>query len=811
MYWYPVEQLWSLTGEDQAREASIEAKYKRIVENFSAVGGDVIIFNPLFKYTKPAGGKESYWNVAPAESAAGRILAFAQEKGIDCGFYMGVAAHGDEGNACALPFVPKEQAWKKVDFSGGRSGENCVACRGFADWWYEVQKNTISKFNLRYWSWDPGPGNGSFCYSANHGHIPGKGAYKGWREATRLTGRLKSEFPALLLMAFYGRKEYGLWGLKNFDLHESYWEQTILYSATKHPDLHDDRINADGARFQSMWNENFRFLPTAMNHALVHRIGENSYDSRLPKVWDHLGWRYALMSAIAASGSIFPCILPEELSNVPEFTAFYRNWLGWARENFEYVRYNVSCGDQVRPGGVDVHARIKEDHGFIFLCNPGPRPARSEFELGQSIGLKLKGSFTLKELHPAEDRYYFDGVHHRGIYQTGDTVSITVSAYEVSLFELSRFNPSDLPLVFGVGGKIQRDPGSVTIEGMIAQPGEVAEVIVLPGENRGEPTLVINQKPVKLVGSGQYRRASLRFAGKVLPRVLDDWRTPDGKRFAFPFHGEWSDLHLKTRILADPSIQAILGRAVPPNLSEFRELLETWQESLPFNFAWARPDRLWFVLPFVDPDLVRDVTMQCNGKDVVLQWFAPVDRPNGSRVIAYTDITDAILYGSENEIDLHLSGLQANQFLGPFLDYPLDVPVDDWEATSAPQAAQVVYERAIDPEMPERVATIGHAAPRVLGVELDPPFIRPRGKQAIIADISMAAERLQNVWVSVGPSGEAAMSWDDRRGKWTYEWTAPTRAEDILDAEHAYVWAVAKDGTLSESYEIAIRWMFAEL
>jgi hypothetical protein len=198
---------------------------------------------------------------------------------------------------------------------------------------------------------------------------------------------------------------------------------------------------------------------------------------------------------------------------------------------------------------------------------------------------------------------------------------------------------------------------------MIAQPGEVAEVIVLPGENRGEPTLVINQKPVKLVGSGQYRRASLRFAGKVLPRVLDDWRTPDGKRFAFPFHGEWSDLHLKTRILADPSIQAILGRAVPPNLSEFRELLETWQESLPFNFAWARPDRLWFVLPFVDPDLVRDVTMQCNGKDVVLQWFAPVDRPNGSRVIAYTDITDAILYGSENEIDLHLSGLQANQFL----------------------------------------------------------------------------------------------------------------------------------------------------
>ena len=430
MYWYPIEQL-PATPE-------LEAKYKRVIDNFHSLGGDVIIFNPLTRYKRPTSDMNSSWNVAPEGSAAERILAYAKSKGIQYGFYMGVAAQGDVGNASGLPFAPKKAPWKKTDPLGGTAAENCMACDEFADWWYAVQRNTMAKYKLRLWSWDPGPGNGHFCYNDKHGHIPGKGGYKGWRNATALMGRFKREFPDLYLMAFYGRKEYGLWGLKYFDQHEAYWEQTILYGETLHADLHDDRVNADGVRLQSYWNENFRFLPTVLNHALVHRIGENVYDPRLPKVWDHLGWRYSLMSGLASSGSIMACILPDDVNQIRGMREFYDKWLGWARKNFEYVNYNVTFGDQVRPGGIDGHARIKGNHGFIFLCNPGPRPTRTQIELNDAIGLRAQGRFTLKELYPSDNRYWFDEVHQRNVFATGDAMTVEVPAYEVMLLESAR-------------------------------------------------------------------------------------------------------------------------------------------------------------------------------------------------------------------------------------------------------------------------------------------------------------------------------------------------------------------------------------
>ena len=809
MYWYPIEQLWSLPEDTKVGQALVEAKYDQVVNNFSEIGGDLIIFNPLSKYSRPEGRSNACWNVAPDYSTASRILALARQKELEYGFYMGVAAQGDQGNAAALPFAPDEPSWKKIDLAGGTSGENCMACRSYADWWYVVQRNTIAKFNLGLWSWDPGPGNGSFCYSADHGHIPGKGTYKGWREATRLTGRLKSEFPNTILMAFYGRKEYGLWGLKNFDIHESYWEQTILYGATKHADLHDDRINADGARYQSWWNENFRFLPTGMNHALVHRIGENSYDSRLPKAWDHLGWRYSLMSAIASSGNAIACILPEELSDVPEFKMFYAKWLGWARKNIEYVRYNVTFGDQVRPGGVDIHARIKGDHGFIFLCNPGPRPARTEFSLDRTIGLRQEGRYILKELYPAENRFYFDQTHHRGVYGMGDSVSFTVPAYEICLLELSRFEQGTMPLVFGVGGEIRRNGDSVMVEAVKSQPGETAEVILLSGAAPSNPAVAINGKRVLLEERGGYWGSTIQFAGATLPRALDDWRTPYGEKFDFPFHQGADDLTLQTSVFLHGSIREILSHAVPPNLADFDGLLESWRETLPHTFTWARPDRLWWAVPFTDADDVREVTARCNGKELALQWFAPRDRPNGSRVIAYVDITEAVSFGASNKIEIRLKGLGANQFLGPFLDYPMAAEVEEFKSVAALPSTRVVYQRPVDPEMVKRVAA-GNSGPRAIAGAIHPPFIQAGRKHMFTADVNLPPDQLEHVWISVGSSGEALMTWNAHLRKWTYEWAAPPRATNILDADKAFVWAVSKGGIVGDSFPIPLRWMFAE-
>jgi hypothetical protein len=809
MYWYPIEQLWKAISEKHPDDAELEAKYRRIVENFAELGGDLIIFNPLFPYTRPAADSSGYWNVAPKNSSAGRILALAQEKGIDCGFYMGVAAHGDQGNAAALPFANEKRSWKKVDLAGGTNGENCIACREYAEWWYAVQRNTIDKFNLNFWSWDPGPGTGSFCYSREHGHIPGKGAYKGWREAMRLTGRLKKDFPKLKLLPYYGRKEYGLWGLKNFDMHQSYWEQTILFGATKHPDLHDDRINADGSRYQSWWNENFRFLPTAMNHAMLHRIGENSYDSRLPKAWDMLGWRYALMSAIASSGTAVACVLPENLSDVPEFVAFYRKWLGWARENFEYVHYNVSLGNQVRPGGVDIYARIRQDHGFIFLCNAAPRPARVEFPLDASLGLQMEGSFTLRELHPVSGRLYFDPLYQRGVFAVGNTVSIVVPAYEVCLFELEHFSPARLPLVFGATGRVETRPGQIAVEEMCGQPGERAELMLLTQKNKEALAVTFNNKLVSWSTAGRYQRAVVQFGGTLLPRALDGWRLPDGKLFTFPFHPAAETLHLQADVFFDASIKPLLARATPSNLTDYQDLLENWRQTLPHTYAWARPDRLWFVLPFTNADNVREVSLRLNDRNVPLEWFAPKDRPNGSRIIAYADLTDLVAFGSMNRLALHLRGLGANQFLGPFLDYPLETPTTAWSPAPGGESEGVIYTRPIDPDLPVRVASAAAPAPRVLSVEITPPFLIQDAKHTFCADVDLPPERLANVWISVTQAGDMAMSWDAGGKKWVYEWTVPERTMDILDVDRAVVWAVSREGVTSPAFSIPLRWLFA--
>ena len=129
--------------------------------------------------------------------------------------------------------------------------------------------------------------------------MPGKGEYKGWRTSTELLQRLKEKHPDLYLMSFYGRKEYGLWGFKYFDQHESYWEETVPYGASIHPDLHADRVNADGIRLQSWWNQNFRFMPPQINDVLAHRIQEGFWDTRLSKAWDYNGWKYSVMSGLA--------------------------------------------------------------------------------------------------------------------------------------------------------------------------------------------------------------------------------------------------------------------------------------------------------------------------------------------------------------------------------------------------------------------------------------------------------------------------------------------------------------------------------
>lgn len=799
-YWYPIEQL--------PQTEAVEAKYRRMIDTFRELGGDMVIFNPLARPEMPTSDPASSWTMAPAGSPAERILAHAADKGLKFGFYMGVAAQGDRGNACALPFAPEHRDWKKVDMYGEIGQENCMASDAYAGWWFAVQRNTIAKYGLSLWSWDPGPGNGLFCHSDKHGHLPGKGGYKGWRNATALIRRLKDEFPGLYIQGFYGRKEYGLWGLKYFDQHEAYWEQTVPFLASMHPDLHADRINADGVRLQSWWNENFRFLPAAINHALVHRIQENSFDPNLTKVWDHFGWRYSLMSGLAMGGSVTACILPEDIDNVagPQFRNFYRKWLGWARENFRYVKYQVTFGDQIRPGGVDGHARIKGNHGFIFLCNPSPRPARTRLTLDHQIGLNEAGRYTLKELYPREGVKVLDDVHQWGVWSHGSTVTVVVPAYEIMLLELNAAQAEQAPVLFGCSGNVRVNGGMLEIDGAVGQAGETLALAVLTSEGNAVSSVRVNGHAIPFKADGEYIRATARFKGEPLARFLDNWRTANGQAFYFPFHEESRDLTLATTFHAGLSMRKLLEAARPANYSEIEPLLERWQseKKLPDVFTWARPDRLFLVVPFTDAELVGGLELQVNRKDLKVDWFTV----RKTRIIAYADLTNGLVWGAENTLLLRLVGLGANQFLGPYLDYPAARISTEVTPARGPARGRVVYDKPVDPEMPVRWRRNART-PVILSASMTPDALREGETAYLRVTTNVPASELQGVYVSTGlPAEDRLLRYDEAQDVWTTSFRVKSRRSIIMDCQYNYVWAVMKDGRVGEPRRVPLQWRF---
>ncbi len=553
-FFYP-KKPWPETEEEVG-------DYLATLDRFAAISGDIVAFNPHAKTTLPTEEKP-FWELAPAHSPAETILRYAQSKGLRCGYYMGCAFHGDGGNAALLPYRPDRAEWKKVDVFGHTAAENCLGCDDYVDWWYTVQKNTIERYDLGYWSWDPGPGNGNDCYATNHGHIPGKGEYKGWRNSQKLLERLKTDFPKLFLMSFYGRKEYGIWGFRYFSQHEVYWEQTILFGATLHQDLHDDRMNAHGTRLQNQWSMHFRFLPAHLGHGLVPRMGENHFDPSMDRAYDFGGWQYALLSAIACCGSVTHCNLPDRLENVPGYTAFYQKWIRWAKEHYRYCDFTKPIADEVSNNVIDGFARIDGDSGQLFLFNSSPKILRKQLILDERLGLKTIKPFYLRILYGDEriEREERD-LQYRGAYRMGDVLDITLPPYGAVVLALADEAVDAIR-------EIPRYPHTIDC---FTEP---------------------DGKPFRYPVHGARERVTLS-AHAVFT----------------------SDLR---RVLSESHI--------PGEAELLKKIPQWQKDGMPFTFASALPHRLVLYIPFDGPKQPREVHLFLNGKEVPIEIFRLWDLP----------------------------------------------------------------------------------------------------------------------------------------------------------------------------------------
>ena len=783
--------------------------FLKTIDTFSDIEGDTIIFKPLHPYRKPD-SKTDYWNLLPEEktATARQIADYAEKKGISYGFYMGCAAHGGEGNSAGLPFRPDKRSWKKMDAKGRRAPDNCIGDDEFYEWWFRVHDNTIKKYKLSNWSWDPSLGSAMNCYDEKHGHIAGKGAYKGWRRCIELTGRLKKSTPGLFIQGFYGTKHFGLWGLKHTDQHEVYNEQTACV-CTHHTQISDDRQNADGLRFQNYWCMRFRFLPTVPGHALVHRMSEGGFDRELIKAWDFYGWRYSLMSALAISGSVMPAILPYESDLVPGYKEFYKKWTRWAKKNFQYVKYTEPFGQQVQAGSVDGYARIKGDHGFVFLFNGNPRPSEITFEVGDEINLQQKGDYEFVELYPSDKGKLVLDNHGVSVFTRGRKAAMTIPANSCKLLELKRATRADKPVLIGISGDARLANKQLLITGVKGKPGQACPIRLRLSDPGSVKTIKVNgvEQGFSVSVVGGEVKLDVQFAGDTYARELDHWTRSDGSIFEFPYHDKQGSLKIKTKVRINKEVARLLEKAKPKNFAEMSRKIAAWQASGKgsygyHNFTCSRPDRLWLIIPFT-LQKVSDLKVSINSKDVGAMLRR--DR-NGNSF--YVDVTDLINYAASNDIEFSVRSMDKNEFMGPFLMYPGEELTGEVLSKPGNVSKRVVYTRPlIRPGLPRHIKGAKHPVitdARVTG------NVTLRKSTQLRVKVDLPPEKIRTVTYSHSGfpwMGKVGLKYNKKLQCWVAG-VRPGARWRIQESEYIYVWAVGRDGLHSDYYPVKVGWDF---
>jgi len=766
-YWFPIPRF-------PVSEADVQI-WKRTIDQFVLLSGTTIMTYPLVLPNKPTMDTQSFWELEPHGSAAQKIMTYARSKGLRIGYYMGCAAGNLEYGATAFNFPDGAPAsWKKTDSEGDTLGENCIASSEYRRWALQVIGNTIEEYDISLWGWDPGPGNAIFCCSDYHGHTAEGGAYAGWRSSVELVSDLAKKFANTKFVGFYGTKEFGPWGLRNFYQHEGYFEQQLEFGAGVYPDLSSDRQTANGIRMQAWWSQNLRFLPAEMNHTLVGRLSQYCMDSiELSEPWDRWGWQYSLLSAISVGSSVTLGIIPNEVSSVKGMKEFYEFWIGWARKKQYLLEFDRAIGSQVRVGGVDAHFRIREGQGVIFFANPGPRPSTFKFSLTSDFGFQ-----------PAYD-YKFDIVR--------------CGTRETCIF-----------------GGLERFPYNQEFSLNIASYGllvlEVSSILV-DGDSR-------------LISSPIFENSALMssLSEEVLTIPLDNWHSINLEKYDFPNQIEQNDLSIYSNLEFNVGRYRQLLKQGTLHSSDrrLRENFQKWQD-LGFHdtFIWDATDRVILIVPFSDSDLVGSVRVTLNGISVSMQHWILKDQGTGYRfsgeampfqlrsmgVIWWADVSPYV--EENNSFHIEIDRLGEYQFLGPVLFVPGDVA----NFVQPNDEHQVIYRspvhdiHGIRQHELEISAGILEVIPQVLIFQVG-KVVRCDVK------VELPASKVSGVYFSalVG-SG----SWGDMPMEciseyvWRIELSIGRKDEHILESNHAYIWLEDLMGRASGVKIVDIKWIYSKV
>lgn len=557
-----------------------------------------------------------------------------------------------------IPFSQNPDWLVEVDDEGRQFAS--LASRSLQDWLIE----TLVAFRDR---------TGISGYAFDHTFLgfPGSSQYAQWWGWRRVMEALRRRVPDIVID---GRQAYHLYGPWSW-LAGSYPHPTFSdeqpESFVAFPDLHFDRVSADRQRFTAYLYRNHEYAPSEIVPGfMTHQTPRNDHTGRMPRVrteediellpfrrrdWDHLGWRYSVLSSVATAGwaNVLSMLPGRDTAEYRHFSAadraWLRGWLEWTEEHGAYLRNTRTILGQPAIGKVDGTSAIVEDRGFLFLFNPNARRLTAELTLDRAIGLEDGHRLVLRELYPVEGRRV--GKPGAGVWTYGDTVPIPLTGGSARVLAIEPA-PSAGPVLFNAPGSATLEDGELRLDEVRGEVGTGDTLLVVVPDASRVASVRINGEPMAFARSGADVVAiPVRFAGVPFHKLQPVWE----------YDPDFAGGTLRGRF-------TIPGRI-------FGQLEERQQEAWPipwnpedYRSTWLAPQRLLLFVQIAEPDPEWNVRIAIDGQPVEVTRAWSSIRPHPRTFVGfYTDVS-LLSPDREHEVELELPALRPGQFQGLFFE-----------------------------------------------------------------------------------------------------------------------------------------------
>jgi hypothetical protein len=565
--------------------------------------------------------------------------------------------------AYVYPVLPFSQnpAWLVSPRANPDRHYASLGVRSLQDWLIE----TLVAFHDRM-------GLGGYAFDHTFLGYDGTSRYAQWWGWRRVMEELRHRVPDIVID---GRQAYHLYGPWSW-LAGSYPHPTFNdeqpESFVPFPDLHFDRVSADRERFTAYRYRNYEFAPSEIVPGFItHQTSRADDTGDMPerkterdvmltpfrrRDWDHLGWRYSLLSSIAIAGwnNVLNMIPARDVEEYRAFSEadrrWFRRWLEWTELNKEYLRHTRTILGQPAFGKVDGTSALLGDRGYVFLFNPNGRRLSAQLALDATIGLKVQGRFVLKELYPLENRLI--GKPGAGVWTSGDRVSIDMDGGSALVLDLQPAPPEvTRPMLFNAPGSATLEGGVLTLDGVGGEVGTTVELLALLPRGLTATAVHVNGQPADFtMGSGGALSVTARFEGAPFRHYQQI-----GAHDAAFSGGRFTGAFTVPRRVFDQLAARQRAWPIPWTAEDSRT-------------TWLAPQRLLLFIQIAEPDDRLEARLRIDGREVeVRKAYSAVRAERRTFVGFYTDLS---LLGAdaEHSIELELPPVKPGQFQGVFFE-----------------------------------------------------------------------------------------------------------------------------------------------